>query len=145
MSDMITYPMLVAEVERLKASQESYKRHMSRRIDVIAGVLHNVVEDTSCDCADVEAAIDRLMGYVSIDAAEVREILLENDAVPAGFLTKTFRIDITVPVRFSMHLDAIDADTAEEMAADELSCQSIEAYSLDWDTYEVEYEAVEEC
>ena len=143
MSDLVTYPMLKEQVARLESNIEWMKKNNQRVVDVLSGVLYNVVDDGSIDADDVFHAINRLHEYVSIDKDTIVSILEDNDALPEGMLRREYDVRVTLPVTFTVKVEARNEDDAEEVALDEVNGNGVNEYYLDWNTYDAECEVYE--
>lgn len=143
MSDLVTYPMLKEQVARLESNIEWMKKNNQRVVDVLSGVLYNVVDDNSIDADDVFNAINRLHEYANYDKDTIFSILEDNDALPKDMLRREYQVQLTVPVMFTITVSARNTDDAEEMAIDELDCNGLCDYHLDYNSYDVECEVYE--
>ena len=143
MSNLVTYPMLKEQVARLESNIEWMKKNNQRVVDVLSGVLYNVVDDGSIDADDVFHAINRLHEYASYDKDIIVGILEDNEALPEGMLRREYQVHMTVPVMLTINISARNADEAEEMAIDELDCNGLCDYHLDYNSYDIECEVYE--
>ena len=143
MSNLVTYPMLKEQVASLESRIEWMKKNNQRIVDVLSGVLYNVVDDGSIDADDVFHAINRLIECANYDKDIILGILEDNDALPEGMLHREYQVHMTVPVMLTINVSARNADEAEEMAIDELDCNGLCDYHLDYNSYDIECEVYE--
>ena len=144
MSSLVTYPMLKNQVARLESDLELLRQRQQRVVDVLAGMLHNVVEDSDLSAAAVDQAIDRLLNYMSIERDGIIDILEINDALPEGLLRREYDVEITLPVTFTVRVNARNEDDAEKVAMDEVECNGLDNYYLDYNvSYDAEYRVYE--
>ena len=143
MCDIVTYPMLKEQVARLEVKIEADKRWNDRVTEVLASVLFNVIEDTCVSSGDVDNAIDRLLNNMSIERDVVVDILEHHDAMPEGLLRREYDVSVTLPVSFTVRVNARSKDDAEEQAMDDVESNGLDHYYLDWNSYDAECEVYE--
>jgi hypothetical protein len=63
--------------------------------------------------------------------------------MPEGLLRREYDVSVTLPVSFTVRVNARSEDEAEEQAADDFVSNGLENYYLDWNSYDAEYEVYE--
>lgn len=136
------YDERVAEVENLlehannkiAAWQTDYAQFNEKYIDdtnMLSSVLYYIVDNCGIDKDNLKDAI----ANASYDASRVRDTLVYHEAVPEGLLTQEYEVTITVPVSVTLTVTAASVDDAEEIARDEVDCNGIDNYSMDYDLH----------
>jgi hypothetical protein len=88
--------------------------------------------------------LDKAVAESSYDVSRVLGVLEYHDAVPENMLKREYYVSVTVPVTVCLTIEAVDEDTAEEMARDSLEGNGIEYYDMEYNTYyDAEYEVTE--
>lgn len=138
MSEIVTYPALKALYE--KALQDHagvmrmYESANARYLDdtnILASILYNIMHECGLERHHLEVAIT----HSSYDEDKVIQVLQFHEAVPNELLTREYYVSVTVPVTVCLTVEAVDEDTAEEIARDELESNGIEYYHMDYNTY----------
>lgn len=136
------YDERVAEVENLlehannkiAAWQTDFARFNEKYMDdtnMLSSVLYYIVDNCGIDKDNLNDAI----ASASYDASRVRDTLVYHEAVPEGLLTCEYEVTVTVPVSVTLTVTAANCDDAEEMARDEVDCNGIDNYSMDYDLH----------
>lgn len=145
------YDERVAELEHLlEKAQENhagvmrmYENANARYLDdtnILAGILYRVFEDYGLEAYHLNDAI----GNLAFSNEKIISVLQFHEAVPSELLTREYHVTITVPVSVTVTVTAPDPDTAEQTAADEVDCNGIDNYHMDYNlTYSAEYEVEE--
>lgn len=129
---------LEQELDKAKRLYESAERHRqntdkrwSTDTNILAGVLLRVLSDNGMQREHLDNAIHS----IPEDDTVARDVLSYHEAAPDGWLTKDYEITITLPVTITLSVSASDEDTASDMARDELECNGLEAYSMEYNVY----------
>lgn len=136
------YDERVAEVENLlehannkiAAWQTDFARFNEKYMDdtnMLSSVLYYIVDTFGIEKDNLNDAI----ASASYDASRVRDTLVYHEAVPEGLLTCEYEVTVTVPVSVTLTVTAANCDDAEEMARDEVDCNGIDNYSMDYDLH----------
>lgn len=136
------YDERVAEVENLlehannkiAAWQTDFARFNEKYMDdtnMLSSVLYYIVDNCGIDKDSLNDAI----ASASYDANRVRDTLVYHEAVPENLLTCEYEVTVTVPVSVTLTVTAANCDDAEEMARDEVDCNGIDNYSMDYDLH----------
>ena len=72
------------------------------------------------------------------EAYKVRDVLAYHEAVPEDMLVRQYEVSVTVPVTVCISVEAIDEDTAQQMASDDVESNGLEWYSME---YNIHYDA----
>ena len=146
------YDERVAELEHLLevankdiATRESMKNFAQQRYEddtnILASVLHHIFLQQGLYRGD----LDKAVAESSYDVSRVLGVLEYHDAVPENMLKREYYVSVTVPVTVCLTIEAVDQDTAEEIARDLLEGNGIEYYDMEYNTYyDAEY-SVEEA
>jgi hypothetical protein len=146
------YDERVAELEHLLevamndiATRERMKNFAQQRYDddtnILGDVLRNIFLQQNLCREDLDSAV----AESSYETSKILNVLQFHDAVPENMLQREYYVSITVPVTVCVTVEAVDEDTAEEMARDEVESNGIEYYSMEYNTYyDAEY-SVEEA
>jgi hypothetical protein len=146
------YDERVAELEHLLeiankdiATRESMKNFAQQRYEddtnILASVLHHIFLQQGLYRGD----LDKAVAESSYDVSRVLGVLEYHDAVPENMLKREYYVSVTVPVTVCLTIEAVDEDTAEEIARDLLEGNGIEYYDMEYNTYyDAEY-SVEEA
>jgi hypothetical protein len=145
------YDERVAELEHLleKAHADHagvmrmYENANARYLDdtnILAGVLFRILDENGLDSSHLYSAIDAQ----SYNKDKVVSVLEFHSAVPDDILKREYEVSMTIPVTITVKVTAIDEERAEEIAADEVECNGVDCYYMDYDlTYSVDYEVNE--
>jgi hypothetical protein len=145
------YDERVAELEHLLAAAndeiirlENMNRNAANRYqddtNILASVLHHIFLQQGLYRED----LDKAVAESSYDVSRVLGVLEFHDAVPENMLKREYYVSVTVPVTVCLTIEAVDEDTAEEMARDMLEGNGIEYYDMEYNTYyDAEYEVTE--
>jgi len=136
------YDERVAELEHLlEKAQENhagvmrmYENANARYLDdtnILASVLYNIMQECGLDRNNLDDAIAKS----SYESDKVIGVLQFHEAVPSELLTREYYVTVTVPVTVCLTIEALDEDTAEDMARDDLESNGIEYYSMEYNTY----------
>lgn len=74
----------------------------------------------------------------------IKTFLEKSGLTDPTYCETEYNVHLTVPVMFTIRVDAFDEDDAYDKAMSELDCNGIDNYCLDYNTYDIEYD-VEEC
>jgi hypothetical protein len=120
-----------------------YENANTRYLDdtnILAGILYRVFEHYGLEADHLNDAIDNL----AFSNEKIISVLQFHEAVPSELLTREYYVTVTVPVSVCVTVTATDPDHAEQMAADEVDCNGIDNYHMDYDlAYSAEYEVEE--
>jgi hypothetical protein len=145
------YDERVAELEHLlAAANDEIIRHtnMQRFADeryqndttILAGVLFRILDENGLDSSHLYSAID----VQSYNKDKVVSVLEFHGAVPDDILKRDYEVSMIIPVSITLTVTASDEDKAMEIAADEVECNGIDSYYMDYDLhYGVDYEVNE--
>jgi hypothetical protein len=145
------YDERVAELEHLleKAHADHagvmrmYENANARYLDdtnILAGILHRVFEDYGLEAYHLNDAINNL----AFSNEKIISVLQFHEAVPSDLLEREYEVSMTIPVTITVKVTAGSEDQAEEIAADEVECNGVDCYYMDYDlTYGVDYEVNE--
>lgn len=144
------YDERVAELEHLLEKAHAnhagvmrmYENANARYLDdtnILASVLYNIMDEGILEKHHLDDAIAKS----SYESDKVIRVLQFHEAVPNELLTREYYVTITVPVSVTVTVTASDPDMAEQTAADEVDCNGIDNYHMDYNlcydaTYEVE-------
>ena len=128
---------ITTEQNMLSFAQQRYNDDTN----ILASVLHHIfLQQDLC-----RENLDKAVAESSYETSKVLSVLEFHDAVPENMLQREYYVSITVPVTVCLTVEAVDEDTAEEMARDDLENHGIEYYHMDYNTYyDAEY-SVEEA
>lgn len=155
---MSMYDERVAELESLlEASDARYaevKAQLDREVRLLVLREERYVSETDIlsrmlnytyDAFGLEKQhLDDAISSMPEDMHRVRDVLEYHDAVPSGLLKREYYVTVTVPVAVCIEVEAVDEDTAEELARDEVQSNGIEYYEMEYDTYyDAEYSVTE--
>ena len=155
---MSMYDERVAELEALlEASDARYaetKAELDRQVTLLVTRESRYVSETDIlsrmlnytyDAFGLEKQhLDDAISSMPEDMHRVRDVLEYHDAVPSGLLKREYYVTVTVPVAVCVTVEAVDEDTAEELARDEVQSNGIEYYEMEYDTYyDAEYSVTE--
>lgn len=127
---------IVTEQGTSRLWEERYKTDTN----ILASVLYNVIDDGGLEKHHLDNAIEQ-SNYTS---SKVRAVLEFHEAIPDGMLNTEYYVSITVPVTVCLTIEAVDRDTAEEMARDDVESNGIEYYQMEYNTYyDAEYDVTE--
>jgi hypothetical protein len=155
---MSMYDERVAELESLlEASDARYletKAELDRQVSLLVTRESRYVSETDIlarmlnytyDAFGLEKQhLDDAISSMPEDMHRVRDVLEYHDAVPSGLLKRKYYVTVLVPVAVCIEVEAVDEDTAEELARDEVQSNGIEYYSMEYDTYyDAEYSVTE--
>jgi hypothetical protein len=145
------YDERVAELEHLlEKAQENhagvmrmYEDANARYLDdtnILASVLFRILDENGLDSSHLYSAIDEQ----SYNKDKVISVLEFHSAVPDDILKREYEVSMTIPVTITVKVTAIDEERAEEIAVDEVECNGVDCYYMDYDlTYGVDYEVNE--
>ena len=155
---MSMYDERVAELESLlEASDERYlesERRVGYEIkqrellnsryhtdtNVLSGILRYVMENCGLEKHHLDAAMDES----TYTAFEIRNVLSYHEAVPEDMLTREYSVTITIPVTVNLTVEACDEGEAEEKATNELECNGLEYFDVEYNLcYDAEFEIEE--
>ena len=136
------YDERVAELEHLLevankeiATHENMKNFAEQRYNddtnILASVLHHIFLQQGLYRED----LDKAVAESSYETDKVLNVLEFHDAVPENMLKREYYVSVTVPVTVCLTIEAVDEDTAEEMARDSLESNGIEYYDMEYNTY----------
>jgi hypothetical protein len=136
------YDERVAELEHLLAAandeiirHENMKRFAEERYkddtNILAGVLFSIIDENGLDRSHLYSAID----VQSYNKDKVVSVLEFHVAVPHDILKREYYVSVTVPVTVCLTIEAVNEDSAEEMARDSLESNGIEHYDMEYNTY----------
>jgi hypothetical protein len=111
-----------------------YENANARYLDdtnILASILYNIMHECGLERHHLEFAITNS----SYDEGKVIQTLQFHEAVPSELLTREYYVSVTVPVTVCLTVEAVDEDTAEDIARDELESNGIEYYHMDYNTY----------
>ena len=155
---MSMYDERVAELESLlEASDARYaevKAELDRQVsllvireeryvsqtDILARMLNYTYDTFGLEKQHLDDAIANMPEHTD----RVRDVLEYHDAVPSRLLKREYEVSVTVPVTVCISVEAVDEDTAEELARDEVESNGIEYYGMEYDIYyDAEYSVTE--
>lgn len=155
---MSMYDERVAELEALlEASDARYaevKARLDREVTLLVTREERYVSETDIlarmlnytyDAFGLEKQhLDDAISSMPEDMHRVRDVLEYHDAVPSGLLKREYHVSITVPVTVCLTVEAVDEDSAEEQARDDVESHGIEYFDMEYNTYyDAEYSVTE--
>jgi len=111
-----------------------YENANARYLDdtnILASILYNIMHECGLEKHHLDDAINKS----SYEFDKVIQTLQFHEAVPNELLTREYYVSVTVPVTVCLTVEAVDEDTAEDIARDELESNGIEYYHMDYNTY----------
>ena len=109
--------------------------------NILASVLHHIFLQQGLYRED----LDKAVAESSYETSKVLSVLEFHDAVPENMLQREYYVSVTVPVTVCLTIEAVNEESAEEMARDSLEINGIEYYDMEYNTYyDAEY-SVEEA
>ena len=145
------YDERVAELEHLlEKAQENHAGVMrmyenanaryQKDTNILAGILHYTYDSLRLE----QHHLDDAVAYVPEDTDKVLSVLQFHEAIPSNLLQREYEVSMTIPVTITVKVTASNEDQAEEIAADEVECNGVDCYYMDYDlTYGVDYEVNE--
>lgn len=118
---------LTREVSKYCRLEDKYRDDTN----MLSSVLYYIVDNFGIEKDNLNDAIRS----ASYDASRVRDTLVYHEAVPENLLTCEYEVTVTVPVSVTLTVTAANCDDAEEMARDEVDCNGIDNYSMDYDLH----------
>jgi len=145
------YDERVAELEHLlEKAQENHAGVMrmyenanaryQKDTNILAGILHYTYDSLRLE----QHHLDDAVAYVPEDTDKVLSVLQFHEAIPSNLLQREYEVSMTIPVTITVKVTASNEDQAEEIAADEVECNGVDCYYMDYDLhYGVDYEVNE--
>lgn len=131
---------LMKQNDRLSHDLNNAQANANTTINILAGISHYFASE----CGLTQHHVDSAIAYVPEPSWKVLEVLEYNEAVPSHMLKREYEVTITVPVTVCVTVEACDAETAEEMARDDVESNGIEYFSMEYNLYyDAEYEVTE--
>jgi len=145
------YDERVADLERLLevanseiALRERMKISAQKRYDDDTNILGDVLRNIFLQQDLCREDLDSAVAESSYETSKILSVLEFHDAVPENMLKREYYVSVTVPVTVCITIEAVDEDTAEEMARDSLESNGIEYYDMEYNTYyDAEYSVTE--
>jgi len=139
---MTMYDERVAELEHLleKAHADHagvmrmYENANARYLDdtnILASVLYNIMHECGLDRNNLDDA----MVNCNYTVDKILQVLQFHEAVPNELLSREYYVTVTVPVTVCLTIEAVDEQTAEDIARDELESNGLEYYNMEYNTY----------
>jgi len=121
---------LTSQVNLSSNLQEKYREDTS----ILSAIIYFFVDNYEIERENLNAAIEAS----SYEAYKVRDVLAYHEAVPEDMLVRQYEVSITVPVTVCISVEAVDEDTAQQMASDDVESNGLEWYSME---YNIHYDA----
>ena len=120
--------------------RENFDARYHKDTSILAGVLNYVMENGGLEKHHLDAAMDSST-YTNL---EIRNVLSYHEAVPEDMLTREYSVTVTIPVTVNLTVEACDEDEAEEKATNELECNGLEYFDVEYNLcYNAEFEIEE--
>ena len=117
-------------------ANERYKKDTN----ILAGILHYTYDSFGLE----QHHLDDAVAYVPENTDKILSVLQFHEAIPSNLLQREYEVSMTIPVTITVKVTASNEDQAEEIAADEVECNGVDCYYMDYDLhYGVDYEVNE--
>jgi hypothetical protein len=110
--------------------QEKYRDDTN----ILSAVIYYFVDNCGVDRQNLNDAINAS----NYEAYKVRDVLAYHEAVPEDMLVRQYEVSVTVPVTVCISVEAVDENTAQQMALDDVESNGLEWYSME---YSLHYDA----
>ena len=119
---------------------ENANARYQKDTNILAGILHYTYDVFRLE----QHQLDDAVAYVPEDTDKVLSVLQFHEAIPSNLLQREYEVSMTIPVTITVKVTASNEDQAEEIAADEVECNGVDCYYMDYNlSYGVDYEVNE--
>lgn len=133
------------------AAKNDLVDRLSQDLSLIAPMLKSFVDRAmiQCDYESIAEYAREAIDDTGIDLDVALEIYeTYGVSLDRSDFTRDFEVDVTLPIYISMHISAIDEDDAENQAQEILDnmwiSDIVNQYSVDFDSYNVSFDSVQE-
>lgn len=117
-------------------------------VDLATNIIVAFVEQFGPDVDAWEMLIGRVMRDYDAERDDIIEFLKPLDVLPDEIVYQEFEVQVSVPVYFTMTVQAVDSDHASELAADIIGSEwpqsLLDTYAWDMDSFNLSIDAVDE-